>query len=251
MTALKSLLPKPLRYWLRSRYQAAEKELLVLDRVTDWSVLRKIRPHRRNFGSARGECIDRYYIEKFLAANQRFIRGHVAEIGSDRYTRQFGGDRVEKSDVIDINEENDRRTITLDLTECEAAPSQVYDCIICTQTLFQIYDYTSAIRTLFKMLRTDGVLLATFPGICQSVRGGMLSGAGSDWWRFTSLSATRLFSDIFGERNVNVQAFGNVVSAVAFLHGLVQAELTTEELEYHDPEYEMLLGVAATRRAAR
>lgn len=219
----------------------------MIDGVTDWSVLRRIHPHRRDFGAARGECIDRYYIEKFLTANQQSIRGHVAEIGSDHYTRQFGGKRVEKSDVIDLNEENDRRTVTLDLTQCDAAPSQVFDCIICTQTLFEIYDYTSAIRCLFKMLRTDGVLLATFPGISQSVRGGMLGGAGSDWWRFTSLSAARLFGDIFGPDNVTVQAYGNVLSSVAFLHGLVQAELTAEELEYHDSEYEMLLGVAATR----
>ena len=88
--------------------------------------------------------------------------------------------------MIDIDEQNDRRTITLDLTQCDAAPSQVFDCIICTQTLFEIYDYTAAVRSLFKMLREGGVLLATFPGISQSVRGGMLGGAGSDWWRFTA-----------------------------------------------------------------
>jgi hypothetical protein len=251
LKTIKQFIPRPIRKWLNRQRQRARKQMLVFDGVTDWSELRKIHPHRRDFGSGRGECIDRYYIEKFLAANQQAIRGHVAEIASDHYTQQFGGDRVEKSHVIDINEENDRRTITLDLTQCDAAPSQVFDCIICTQTLFEIYDYTSAIRSLFKMLRSDGVLLATLPGISQSVRGGMLGGAGSDWWRFTSLSATRLFSDIFGARNVHVQAYGNVLSTVAFLHGLVQAELTPEELEYHDPEYEMVLGVAATRRAAR
>lgn len=214
-------------------------------------MLRKTRPHRRDFGEARGDCIDRYYIEKFLAANWQSIRGHVAEIASDHYTQQFGGNRVEKSDVIDINEQNDRRTITLDLTQYEAAPSQVFDCIICTQTLFEIYDYTAAVRSLFKMLREDGVLLATFPGISQCVRGGMLGGAGSDWWRFTALSAARLFGDFFGEQNVKVQTYGNVLSAVAFLHGLVQAELTQEELEFHDPDYEMVVALAATRRATR
>jgi hypothetical protein len=251
LKTIRQFIPTPIRKWIRSQQQRARKGLLILDGVTDWSVLRNIHPHRRDFGTARGECIDRYYIEKFLAANEQSIRGHVAEIASDHYTLQFGGKRVEKSDVIDIDERNDRRTITLDLTQCDAAPSQVFDCIICTQTLFEIYDYTSAVRSLFKMLRANGVLLATFPGISQSVRGGMLGGAGSDWWRFTSLSAARLFGDTFGEGNVRVQAYGNVLSSVAFLHGLVQAELTPEELEYHDPEYEMLLGVAATRNTAR
>lgn len=251
LKTIKQLIPRPIRAWMNRQRERARKQLLILDGVTDWSVLRKAHPHRRNFGAARGECIDRYYIEKFLAANQQSIHGRVAEIASDHYTRQFGGNRVEQADVIDINEENDRRTITLDLTLSEAAPSQVFDCIICTQTLFEIYDYRSAISSLHKMLRADGVLLATVPGISQAVRGEMLGGAGSDWWRFTGLSAARLFGEIFGVENVKVQTFGNVLSAVAFLHGLVQEELTREELEYHDPDYEVVIGVATIRKVSR
>ena len=36
--------------------------------------------------SYRGQPIDRYYIERFLGDNASRIRGHVLEIGYDRYT---------------------------------------------------------------------------------------------------------------------------------------------------------------------
>ncbi len=236
-----------MRSWLRLRYQAAERELLVFDRVTDWSVLRRVRPYRPDFGRRRGKCIDRYYIEKFLSAYQESIRGSVAEVGSDDYIRLFGGSRVEHSDVIDVNEKNQHRTVTIDLSQTATVPEKVYDCIICVQTIFQIYDYPAAVRSLHKMLKDDGILLTTVPGICQSVRGGMLAGAGDDWWRFTSRSAQLAFGEVFGEDNVTVRTYGNVLTATALLQGLVREELTLAELDFHDPDYEVTIGVKATK----
>ncbi|HXS74857.1 MAG TPA: methyltransferase domain-containing protein [Terracidiphilus sp.] len=226
------------------------KQLIFIDGVSDWSQLRKVRPHRRDFGSGRGECIDRFYIETFLAEHRESIRGRVAEIGSDHYTRLFGGPGVEHSDVIDVDERNHRRTITLDLTSTYAAPSDAFDCILCPQTLFEIYDYASALDSLYKTLRPGGVLLSTLPGISQSVQGNMLGGAGSDYWRFTSRSAARVFGEVFGPENVDVQAYGNVLSSVAFLHGLVQGEVVPEELEYHDPDYELTIAIKAVKRTS-
>lgn len=247
MSRLKYLVPRPLRSWLNRRRRGVERKLLALDRVTDWSVLRRTRPYRPEFGGRRGKYIDRFYIERFLASYRESIRGRVAEIQSDEYTTLFGGERVERSDILDINEQNENRTITIDLTQPEAAPEHAFDCIICTQTLFLVYDYTSAARSLFKMLKPGGVLLVTVPGICPIVRGGLLAGAGDDWWRFTARSANKIFADIFGGENVVTHSYGNVLTACAFLHGLVQEELTQAELEYHDPDYEVTIGIKATK----
>jgi SAM-dependent methyltransferase len=247
LTRLKYLIPKPLRRWLNLRRQAAQRSLILLDRVTDWSVLRNVRPHRQRFGIDRGEPIDRFYIEKFLATYQELICGRVAEIGDCNYTRRFGGRQVERSDILDINEKNDQRTMTIDLTQTGSAPEAIFDCIVCTQTLFEICDYAAAIRTLKKMLRPGGVVLATVPGICQSVRGPMLGGAGDDWWRFTARSAGKVFGEAFSDANVTVQTYGNVLTATALLHGLVQEELTQAELEYHDPDYEVIIGIKAAK----
>jgi glycosyltransferase involved in cell wall biosynthesis len=212
-------------------------------------VLRRLHPYRRDFGAGYGEFIDLYYIEKFLATYQESIHGRVAEIGCDDYIRRFGGNRIESWDVLDINEQNERRTLTIDLTQTDRVPENLYHCIICTQVLFEIYDYASAIRSLYKMLRPAGVLLVTVPGISPSVRGRMLGGAGDDWWRFTERSARRAFSEVFAPDNVVVHTYGNVLTAVAFMHGLVQEELTPEEFDYHDPNYEVTVAVKATKEA--
>jgi hypothetical protein len=59
--------------------------------------LRRLTPISRSFGYDRGQPIDRYYIANFLGRHSGDIRGHVLEIGDDRYTRRFGGDRVTHS----------------------------------------------------------------------------------------------------------------------------------------------------------
>lgn len=244
---IKYMVPRPLRHWLNVQRQTAERAWLHVDRVTDWSVLRRVRPYRKRFGERRGECIDRFYIEKFLAMHQESIHGRVAEMQEDAYTRRFGGNRVEHSDVIDIDQNNQRRTVTLDLAQPASAPADLFDCIICPQTLLLIYDYRSAIRSLYKMLKTNGTLLVTLPGICQRIPPDMRGGGDNDWWRFAGSSAGRIFGEIFSEENVTVETYGNILTAVAFLHGLVQEELTQAELNYHDPDFEVIIGVKAIK----
>lgn len=248
MSIVKQFVPSAARAWLRRQRKAGERKLLRVDGVTDWSVLRRLQPYRKEFGRRRGQCVDRYYIEAFLAAHQEEIQGRVAEVGGADYTARFGGGRVVQSDVIDLNEANTKRTMTVDLARTQDAPEGLFDCIIATQVLPFIHDYESAIRSLHKMLKPGGVLLVTAPGISPLVTGPMVAGAGEDWWRFTGRSAGHAFSTVFGERHVKAQTYGNVLTATAFLQGLVVEELTPEELDYHDPAFEVIIGLRADRR---
>lgn len=248
LNRLRERLPAPLRLWLRRGRGAVRRTSVVLNGVHDWSVLRRLRPYRPGFGFHYGKCIDRYYIERFLAAHAESICGHVAEIGGDNYARRFGGNRVKRCDVIDIDKTNEKRTITLDLAEPATAPEALFDCVLCIQTLFEIYHHAAAAASLHKMLKPGGTLLATLPGLSQRVPAPMLGGGG-DWWRYTAGSARRLFAGSFGDANVEVITFGNVLTATAFLHGLVERELTRDELEFHDPDYEVLIAVKAVKRA--
>lgn len=246
MKRLKERIPAPLRSWLRNGRGAARRASVLLNGITDWSVLRRLQPYRADFGFHYGKSIDRYYIERFLAAHAENIRGCVAEIGDDKYSRLFGGDRTERCEIIDIDESNEKRTITLDLAQTSSAPEYQFDCILCIQTLFEIFDHAAAIASLHKMLKPGGILLATLPGISQRVPSPMLGGGG-DWWRYTARSAKRLVAGAFGEENVEVTARGNVLAATAFLHGLVERELSRDELEFHDPDYEVLIAVKAVK----
>ncbi len=238
----------PLRFWLRRGRGAARRTSVFLNGVSDWSVLRRLQPYRPDFGFHYGRCIDRYYIERFLADHAEAIRGRVAEIGGDKYAHVFGGQRIQRCDVLDVDESNAARTITLDLAQPAMAPESLFDCILCIQTLFEIYDHAAAIASLHKMLKPGGTLLVTLPGISQRVPANMLGGGG-DWWRYTASSAQRLFARSFGEANVEVTTYGNVLAATAFLHGLVERELTRDELDFHDPDYEVLIAVKAVKGA--
>ena len=70
------------------------------------------------------------------------------------------------------------------------------------------------------------------------------------YWNFTTLSARRLFEESFPATTVMVKAYGNVLAAVALLHGLASQELQHEELDHHDPDYEVLITVRAVKDKA-
>lgn len=199
-------------------------------------------PVSRLFGTDRGNPIDRYYIEKFLNDHSADIRGSVLEVGDDTYTRRFGAGRVLQSEVLHAVAGNPKSTLVADLATADSIPAERYDCVILTQTLQFIYDVPAALRHVRRILRPTGVLLATCAGISQISRYDM--DRWGDYWRFTSLSLQKLLEKPFGG-NCEIQSYGNVLAATAFLHGLACDELTRQELDHVDPDYELLLAVRA------
>jgi SAM-dependent methyltransferase len=205
----------------------------------------RLNPISKKWGTDRGTPVDRYYIENFFDNHLQDIHGHVMAVGDDTYTRMFGGQRVIKSDVLNLLEGDPQTTIVGDLSDAPHILSNTFDCVICTQTLQLIYDIRSAIQTLYRILKPGGVLLATFPGISKS----MDQEWGSYWcWSLTPLSAVKLFGEFFQEDNITIESYGNVLVAISFLHGLAGEELTKEELDYHDPGYEIVISVRAVKQ---
>jgi hypothetical protein len=210
-----------------------------------WGSFRRVTPIDPDFGWARGKPIDRYYIDQFLESRQADIRGRVLEIADPQYTQRYGGDRVTQSDVLHAVEGNPKATLIGDLTTGRGIPASTFDCIILTQTLLVVYEVRATLATVARSLRPGGVVLATFPGISQISRHDM--DRWGDYWRFTTLSARRLFEEVFPPANVQIGVHGNVLSAMAFLHGLAAEELKPEELAYHDRDFEVLVTVRAEK----
>ncbi len=236
-------LPLPVRHWLWAKW----KGIHYIPPVgwVRFGSLRRVTPLSREFGYDRGLPIDRYYIEHFLAKNAPDIRGYVLEIADNTYTRRFGGDRVTRSDVLYAVEGNPNATIVGDLTCADHIPSDRFNCVILTQTLQFIYDLPTALRTVKRILKPGGVVLATVPGISPISRYDM-----ERWgcfWAFTSLSVRRLFEEIFPATDVSVEAHGNVLAASAFLYGMASQELQQKELDYWDPDYEVIITVRAVK----
>ena len=203
-------------------------------------------PISRTFGFDRGSCIDRRYIERFLGREQASIRGRLLEIAENTYTRQFGGDRVTRSDVLFTDEGHRNGTLVGDLTRAESLPADSFDCVILTQTLQHIYEMQAAVKTLHAILKLGGCVLATMPGISHISRFDM--DRWGDFWRFTTASAARLFGDVFGESNVRVESWGNAYAAVGLLHGLAVEDLDAAKLDERDRDYQVIVTVAATKQ---
>jgi glycosyltransferase involved in cell wall biosynthesis len=220
---------------------------LLPTRAVRFGDLRRLVPFSREFGFDRGTPVDRFYIEWFLSCCEADIRGRVLEIGDNSYTSRFGGNRVTQSDVLHVQEGNPQATFVGDLSSAEHIPSDVFDCIILTQTLHLIYDMRAAMSTLYRILKPGGVLLATVPGISQLERGQWKD---AWYWSLTILSTRRLTEEAFPTEGVEVESHGNVLAATAFLMGLAAEELDLTELEHRDPLYQLLITLRAAKPRA-
>ena len=158
----KKIVPLSSRNWMRLQQRRLNR-LPLIRRLGPFGRLHRLKPYRPLFGFGYGQCVDRYYIEKFLSAHAADIYGRVLEVADNSYTCRFGGTRVIRSDVLHITPDNPRATIVADLTCADdVIPSQAFDCIILTQTLEVIYDVRAALRTVHRALKPGGVLFSHF-----------------------------------------------------------------------------------------
>lgn len=204
-------------------------------------------PVHRKYGLTVGTPVDRCYIERFLERHAGDVRGHTLEVLDAVYTRRFGGDRVVRADVLDLDAGNREATVIADLETGRGMPVGAYDCFILTQTLSLTYDVAGALDHAYAALRPGGVLLVTVPGISQ--QSDPDREPFPDHWRFTRRGLGRLLGERFGDDAVQVGADGTVAASAAFLYGLPLADVDPALLDPHDPDYEMVVWARAVRPA--
>lgn len=209
-----------------------------------WHNLRVTKPVSTVFGFDRGTPVDRYYIEKFLRENSVHIKGRVLEIENSTYSKKFGT-AVTQFDVLHYTDNNSSATIIGDLTKKETLPEGAVDCFICTQTFNFIYDFKEGIKGAYHLLKKDGRLLVTLAGVCQISQYDMKRWG--DFWRFTTRSAEEAFGEVFGKENIKVGSFGNVLTSVGLLHGISSEEFTSEELDFRDDTYQVIITIVAKK----
>jgi Methyltransferase domain len=237
------LVPKATRRslvrWLRSLTRRPR-----VGRV-DFGDLRRPKPISAEWGFDRGMPIDRFYIDRFLSSESQVVRGRVLEVGSPELTHRHGGGRVTRSDVLHVADARPPVTIVGNLATGEAIPSNAFDCAIVTQTLQFIYDIHGTVQTLHRMLAPGGIALVTVPGVSRISRYDM--DRWGQYWCLTTSSARKLFEEAFAPANVDVHAYGNVLAATAFLHGVAAEELEPAELLNLDPDFETLIAIRARK----
>jgi SAM-dependent methyltransferase len=230
--------PKPVR--LTGRVIRRAHGLLTMN----FGRIRSVKPLSRSWGYDRGTPIDRHYIEGFLERHRQHVKGQVLEVQEDNYSHRFGGDRVTHIDILSLESSNHRATIVGDLADPRTLPAGQFDCIILTQTLHLVFDMSRAIANVHRALRPGGVLLVTVPGITPLDRAEYLD---CWYWSLTGPALRRLMSGPFGPEGVEVEAYGNLYAATAFLHAAAIEEVSKRKLDTRDPAYPVTIAARAIK----
>jgi SAM-dependent methyltransferase len=209
-------------------------------------LLRRVRPLSASVGIDRGTPVDRYFIERFLDRNRERVRGRVLEIKDGDYTARFGGSRVTRGDILDINTENPLATILSDLRGLPGVPDDTYDCFIVTQVLQYVDDLDAAVRSARRVLKPGGCLLVTAPTLGKL--DGQADRVAGHYWRLTPDSARLVFERHFPAEDLEIQGWGNVLVGTGMLHGLCAEEIPRRKLETYDPFFTCGVTIRAVKK---
>ncbi len=195
----------------------------------------------------RGLPIDRYYAEKWLASMGQHMRGRILEVVTDLSDSDGDGYIAPGAEVVRVAP--DGPDLIARLGSMTDAGAGRFDCLVMPHVLQTAFDIGTAIRVAYDALTPGGALLATLPGITPLGVFGREYDAGCDrqCWSFTSKSAGRLFETYALSARLSISAQGNVLAAIALMQGLSAAELTTEELDAMDADYEVVIGVCVRK----
>lgn len=192
-----------------------------------------VRPLSAKWGLDRGTPIDRYYVNDFLMRHRSDVKGRVLEVKHDDFASRIGGKNVDRLDIVSLEADNPNATIVGDIADPDTLPKATFDCVILTQTLHLIFDMAIALENLRLSLRPGGVALITVPGITP-----ILTDATFPWyWSLTEQALRRLLMQQFDEEQIELQTYGNLFSATAFLHAAAVEEVTLRKLDRRDPSY--------------
>jgi hypothetical protein len=256
-----------LRSWLRrlppawrGRVRAGARRLPLVERLfvpaaarqrppgtINWGDLRRPAPFSRDWGYDRGTPIDRVYIEQFLSRHAADVRGACLEVMNADYTRRFGGARVDRADVLDINPANTDATVVADLGEPDSLPRARYDCVVFTQTLHLVPDMGTALANVWRAVAPGGILLLTVPALG---RHDPRKGFHHDRWRVTVTGLAWLLQR-FDDAHAEITAYGNLLSCTAFLYGIAAAELTDDELNAADASFPLIVSARVVKARAQ
>ena len=196
-----------------------------------------------DFGS-RSPSLDQDGASVYDALVRRFLRPKLATLsgpglvlGADAQP-QWTDARPAASDVKVLR-------VTGDF-ERDLAAAENVDWIVLDRCLQQLPEMALALGEAVGRLKPGAELITLFTGISRAE-----PGEGRPLWTVAPHAARRLHEDRRELEGVEVEQFGNVTLALAWLYRLPADDLTERELAAVDPAYPVLVGVTASRRGQR
>ncbi len=220
------------------------RKLICNENNVEWIKRIDTKPVGKKYGSDRGGSICRYYLNEFLQAYKSAIRGKVLEVGDRYYTEKFGTG-VEKSYVLHFgsNGIGDEFDFVGDLRDGKGIKNDFYDCIILTQVLDFVEDIRETPDILINALKPGGKLLISVSGISAICRYDM--DKYGQYWNFTDKSIRKMF--MRNDTECDVWTKGNCKVACAFLQGMSYTELSEQELQDTDEDFQVVIFAVVTR----
>jgi len=111
--------------------------------------------------------------------------------------------------------------------------------MICTQTIQMIYDIHAVVKNIYRLLKPGGTLLLTASGISQISKNDYDNWG--EYWRFTKISMEKLMEEVFPKESILVESWGNVKTAIGFMYGFCQEDLTEDDYGYNDDQYPLIV----------
>lgn len=241
-------------------YVFREKTYLKIENEESWNQIRRLmcseknasaikamdtNPVGKKYGVDRGGSICRYYLDEFLSEYRNVIKGRVLEIGDRNYTKKYG-ENVQESYVLHFDEvdKESKLDFTGDLRNGEGIEKSFYDCIILTQVLNFIEDIKETPDILINALKPGGKLLVSVAGISAICRYDM--DKYGQYWNFTDKSIKNMFTR--NDTECKVWTKGNCKVACTFLQGMGCVELTKQELDDTDEDFQVVIFSVVTRK---
>lgn len=199
-----------------------------------------VTPVGDKMGLDRGTSISRYYITKWLDKTCTRLKDVSSsyEVGDDRYIKHY----FPKANHFTLDYSKGE-----DLTKPETLTQSSVDVFICTQVFNFIYNIQCAVTGAYSVLKDDGLLVGTVAGVTSQISRFDMDRYG-DYWRFSDIAIKKLLESVFGEGNVEVEAFGNAMASTAYIQGMCVEDLPHQELlDILDPDFPLVIGFKARR----
>jgi hypothetical protein len=120
------------------------------------------------------------------------------------------------------------------------------DWVVLDRCLQRLPELTVTLEEVVGRLKPGAALITLFTGIARAEPGER-----RPLWSVAPYAARRLHEERGELERVEVEQYGNVTLALAWLYRLPADDLTERELATVDPAYPVLVGVTASRRGRR
>jgi len=127
-------------------------------------------------------------------------------------------------------------------SEVEPAAAENTDWVVLDRCLQRLPEMPLALEEIVERLKPGAALITLFTGIARAEPTER-----KPLWSAAPYAARRLHEERRGLERVEVDQYGNVALALAWLYRLPADDLTERELTTVDPSYPVLVGVTARR----